>query len=58
VRLAAATSALFYNQPDRARRIISEVASEYDDEALPWISEGLAYTSQLSDQVEAGATLL
>jgi hypothetical protein len=58
LHLAAAISALFYNQPGRARQIISEVAEVYDDATLPWVSEGLAYASQLADQVQAGATLV
>jgi hypothetical protein len=46
VRLAGACALGYHHQPARAQKIIDEVAHDYTNDTLPWISEHVAMASE------------
>jgi hypothetical protein len=54
LRLSGAVVLASHGDCDGARRRVAEVRAVYDDDVMPYISEGFAYLDRWIDDVEAG----
>ena len=55
LRLAGAGALACYREFDRARERVAEVQASYDDDLVPYISQGFEQMPQWIDDVESGA---